>query len=328
MKMTDKERYLDFCQKNYVPIYSKPWWMDAVVGPDNWDVFIIEEGGAFWSAMPYYITEKNGYKAITKAPNTQNNGIIFSYPDGQKLQAKLSFQEKCIEKTCDYIESLGLAKYEQQFHYSFQNWLPFFWRGYHSIVRYTYVIDTHADWEVIEGNYTAVVRNELKKSKRFVSMQEDEPTVEQFYAINKMSFERQEKEIPYSMEFVKSIYTVCKNNNAGQIIAAADADGHIHSVAFLVWDEKSLYYLLNGTNPEYKSSQANYFLINEGIKIAKKKGLLFDFEGSVIRPIEKAFRGFGGEPKAYFRISKTFDPKLLQEEQAAEMEKLLRERQQ
>lgn len=324
--MTNKEKYLEFCKKNYVPVFSKPWWMDAAVGTENWDVFILEESGAFWCAMPYYITQKNGYKIITKAPNTQNNGIIFSYPQGQKLPAKLSFQEKCIERTCDYIESLGLAKYEQQFHYSFQNWLPFFWRRYQSVVRYTYVIDTSAEWETIEGNFTSNVRKELKRSRQFVTLREEELAIDEFYNINKMSFERQGKEIPYSIEFVKNIYEACKNHHSGQVISAEDRDGNIHSAAFLIWDEKSLYYLLNGTNPEYKSSQANYYLINEGIKIAKEKGLLFDFEGSVIRPIERAFRGFGGEPKAYFRISKTFDPKLFQEEQKVEMETLLRER--
>ena len=326
--MTNKEKYLEFCKKNYVPIFSKPWWLDAAVGAENWDVFVIEESGTFWSAMPYYITTKNGYKVITKAPNTQNNGIIFSYPYNQKMPAKLSFQEKCIERTCDYIESLGLAKYEQQFHYSFDNWLPFFWRRYKGIIRYTYVIDTSHEWRDIEENYTSNVRNKLKKANNAVHFSENPTTVREFYEINRMSFIRQGKEIPYSLEFVDRIYKACMENNACKIISAADKDGNIHSAAFLVWDEKSLYYLLNGTNPDFKSSQANYFLINEGIRIAKEKGLLFDFEGSVIRPIERAFREFGGEPKAYFRISKTFEPKLLEEEQNIEMEELLHKQEQ
>ena len=34
--MTNKDKYELFCQQTYVPIYSKPWWMDVVCGgPDN-----------------------------------------------------------------------------------------------------------------------------------------------------------------------------------------------------------------------------------------------------------------------------------------------------
>ena len=141
-------------------------------------------------------------------------------------------------------------------------------------------------------------------------MKENEIAIENFFAINKMSFERQGKEIPYDLEFVKKIYDAGKKNNAVKILAAEDENGAIHSVALLVWDEQSVYYLLNGTNPEYKSSQANCFLVHESIKLAGAMGKKFDFEGSVIRPIEKAFRGYGGVRKPYFRIYKYFNKNL------------------
>ena len=316
--MTNKEKYAQFCEKTYVPVFSKPWWMDAVCGNDNWDVFLVENDGTVFSAMPYYLTVRNGYKIITKASNTQNNGIIFSYPEGQKLPARLSFQEKCIEQTCDFIESLGIDKYEQQFHYSFQNWLPFFWRRYKEITRYTYVIDTQKSMEEIESDYTSNVRNKIRKASKLISLHEDDMDIDKFYVVNQLSFTRQKREIPYSLDLVKRIYEAGKANDACKILSAVDNEGHIHSVALLIWDECSVYYLLNGTDPAYKSSQANYFLIHEGIKFAKSKGLLFDFEGSVIRPIERAFREFGGEPKPYFRIYKTFNRELLRKEQEVE----------
>ena len=36
--MTNKERYEQFCASTYVPIYSKPWWLDAVCGSDEKNV--------------------------------------------------------------------------------------------------------------------------------------------------------------------------------------------------------------------------------------------------------------------------------------------------
>ena len=324
--MESKELYKKFCAQAYVPVFSQPWWLDAAVGSENWDVYVVENNGTLCAAMPYYHTVKNGFTMITKAPNTQNNGIIFSYPAGQKIEARLSFQKKCIDEICDYIESLGLAKYEQQFHYSFDNWLPFFWRYYSQIVRYTYVIDTCRSIEDIVSGYASKLRNEIRKAQKTLSVKEDTLTADEFYNINRMSFMRQGIDAPYSLEYVRSIFSAGYKNNACKVMAAYDVNNNVYSVAFLVWDDCSVYYLLNGTNPEYKDSQANDLLIHEGIKFAKSKNLLFDFEGSVIPQINRAFRQFGGEAKPYFRIYKTFDPKLLEREQQEQMARCISER--
>lgn len=310
--MTNKEKYAMFCnQENvYVPVFSKPWWLDAACGSENWDVYIVEKGGGYVAAMPYYMEERNGFKLITKAKNTQNNGILIAYPENQKYATRLEYEEKIINEVIEFIESLGIDKYEQQYHYSFQNWLPFFWNYYKEITRYTYVIEDTSDMDKVFAAYDSDVRKNLRKAQKIVHLCDREVKLDEFYKINKMSFERQGKEIPYSFEFVKNIYNAGKEHDAVKILAAEDAAGNIHSVAFLVWDDDSIYYLLNGTNPEYKSSQANCFLIHESIWLASRMGKKFDFEGSVIKPIEKAFRKYGGVRKSYFRIYKTFNEEL------------------
>ena len=314
--MNNKDKYSLFCNRKdvYVPVFSQSWWLDAACGEENWDVYVVEKGGSYIAAMPYYVENREGYKIITKAKNTQNNGIIISYPENQKYQAKLTYEEKIINEIIDFIKNLGIDKYEQQYHYSFDNWLPFFWNYYKQVVRYTYVIDDTSDMDIVVGNYTAKIRNELKKAQRCVHLREEELSIEQFYEVNKMSFERQGRQIPYSEEFVDRIYKAGKENNSVKILAAEDEQGNVHSVAFLVWDKESVYYLLNGTNPKYKMSQANCFLIHESIKLASALGKKFDFEGSVIMPIEKAFREYGGIRKPYFRIYKIFNEELKKKE--------------
>ena len=76
--MDSKTTYDRFCEKTYVPIYSKPWWLDAVCGADNWNVWIYKKGESVLAAMPYYFETRGEYKYITKATLTQNNGIIFT----------------------------------------------------------------------------------------------------------------------------------------------------------------------------------------------------------------------------------------------------------
>lgn len=308
--MTNKEKYNIFCQNVYVPVFSQPWWMDAACGEENWDVYVVEKGGAPVAALPYYIENRNGYRIITKAKNTQNNGIIISYPGEQKYVTKLGYEEKIINEIIDFIEQLGIDKYEQQYHYNFENWLPFFWRNYEGMVRYTYVIEDTSDMEKVQENYDSNMRKNLRKAQKYVHLKQEEISMEEFFEINKMSFERQGREIPYSLEFVKNIYSSGKAHNAVKIMAAEDSSGNVHSVALLVWDAESVYYLLNGTDPLYKDMQANCFLIHESIKLAGSMGKKFDFEGSVIKAIEKSFRQYGGIRKPYFRIQKTFNNEL------------------
>lgn len=304
-----KEKYEIFCTKTYIPIFSQPWWMDAVCGEENWDVFVIETSGTYKAAMPYYVELRNGYKLITKARHTQNNGIIFNYPENQKYCSKLDFEEKCINLCCDFIESLGLDKYEQQFHYNVTNWLPYSWRGYSEMTRYTYVIEDTSDIELVEQNYSYAIRNEIRKAEKFVKVGED-LNLEELYRINKLSFESKGTEIPYSLAFLRRVDEACRKRNCCKSFYAYDDEGNIHSIVYIVWDEKTVYYLLSGTDPIFKANQANSLLIRESIRYASKLGLQYDFEGSVIRPIEHIVRSFGGVQKPYFRIYKVFNKNL------------------
>ena len=302
----EKELYNKFCEKNYIPIFSQPWWLDAVCGKSNWGVHVLEKSGQFLGAMPYYVEIRNGYEIITKAHHSQNNGIILSYLPNMKYVAKLDRQEEVVNEMCDYIESLEVDKYEQQYHYTFTNYLPFKWRGYEAMVRYTYVIDDTSDMDKICADFKYIVRNQIKKAEKIVTVKEG-MDIEKFYNINKLSYDRQGIEVPFSLKLLSRIENCCVEHDCRKILYTQDEEGNIHSVAYLVWDEESLYFLINGIDTEFTWSQSNSLLIRESIREAHKLGKKFDFEGSVLQPIEHIFRGFGAQQKMYFRIYKTFN---------------------
>ena len=124
--MSNKTEYFDFVKKNYIPIYSQPWWLDAICGEEHWDVWLYKKGNEVLAAMPYYFEDRNGYKYITKAPLTQNNGIIFHYSANSKIQAKASFEEKVIDSMNEWLDDRSIDVYEQQYVHTFNNWQPFF----------------------------------------------------------------------------------------------------------------------------------------------------------------------------------------------------------
>lgn len=310
--MPNKEKYEHFCQSTYVPIYSKSWWMDAVCGPENWDVWLYESGGNVLAAMPYYRELRGDYRYITKAPLTQNNGIIFLEDSEQKNVTKAEMQEKIINAACSYIKELGLDVYEQQYHPSFQNWQPFFWNNYTNVLRYTYILDP-SDMEQVTANISKNYRNKIKKGQQLTRISSD-ISPELFYDEHEKVFSRQGLPCPFSKEFWLRLYEACRVNNSGQMFCAKDDDGHICALLFLVWDDRSAYQLIGGYMAEYASNQGHPALIYHAIKVAHEKGLLYDFEGSMIQRIAQARRQFGGTPTPYYRIRKVFNPEIIRKE--------------
>lgn len=301
-----KQRYSLFCEReDWIPIFSQPWWMDCTCGADNWDVFLIGNGNDIQAALPYYIVDTEKGKCIKRATLTQNNGLLIKYPSNTTNISRQKYDEKIVNEVCDFLENLGIASYQQQYNYRFDFWLPFFWRFYKGVVKYTYVIDNCTDYEAVYKQYSSKVKNALRKAQNEVNVS-DMDDVDLFYKVNEMSFTRQNVEIPYSKELFMTLLRACRERHCCRLIKAEDEAGNIHAVAMLVWDAKAVYFLLNGANPEIRNSQANVAIIDESIKTAGKLNLKFDFEGSVIKAVNHAFREYGGIPRQYFNISKDY----------------------
>lgn len=319
--MTDRERYDQFCENIYVPIYSRTWWMDAVCGPENWNIWLYGSGGAITAAMPYYAEIRGGYKYITKAPLTQNNGIIFKADKNTKPDKMARFQEHVIDAADDFIKSLGIDVYEQQYHYSFDNWLPFFWNGYTALTRYTYVISDTSDEDKMWGNISSSYRNMIRKGYKSAKICEGYDA-DEFWNLHKKVFEKQGLECPFSYDLWVRLYNACTAHGCGKILYAKDGNGNVLSILFLVWDEQSVYHLLGGSMPEYQHLQTYNMLTWEGIRTASRMGLRYDFEGSVIKRISKSMRQFGGKPMPYFRIRKVFNPDIVRAETESQIQAL------
>lgn len=308
-----KELYGDFCEKVYVPIYSKPWWMDAVCGPDNWDVWLYEESGKIAAAMPYYLEKRKYGLYITKAPLTQVNGIFFRYPEGSSEITKAKFEERVIDHAMEFVASLGLAVYEQQFHWSFHNWLPFRWSGCVAEPRYTYVIEDTSSIESMWASMDKKCRKLVKKGQKNGTL-DLSIGFDEFWVEHAKVFAKQSLDVPFSRELLERLYLACLQRNCGQLFCERLKNGDVASLVFEVWDERSMYSLVGGSVPKYQNLETYHAVRWEAMKMAHEKGLMFDFEGSVIKRISRSVREYGGSPKLYFRIRKIFSEEVVRME--------------
>ncbi|WP_149720728.1 GNAT family N-acetyltransferase [Campylobacter concisus] len=298
----DKSKYKKLCSmENNIPIFCKDWWLDIVCGSDNWNVVLVEKGNQIWGSMPFFVIKKHGFELISMPMLTQTMGIFIKYPPRQKYYKKLSWEKEIItELMCKVGRFDG---FYQNFHYSITNSLPFYWLGFDQSVKYTYQIK-NVTAEFFENNLETDVRRRRRKAiENGVHIIESD-NVEVFYKLNKMTFERQEKEISYDLEFVKKIYIECKKHDSARILVA-EYNKIAIAAAFLVSDESSVYYLMGGIDPTYKELGAMDMILFESIKSTLRCNKIFDFEGSMIESIEKYFRSFGAVQVPYFSISKT-----------------------
>ncbi len=300
--MTNKQKYRQFCQKEPpIPLFSKDWWLDAVCGDENWDVVIVEKGGIVVGSLPYYLTRTKGFLAILMPNITQTMGVYIKYPKGQKYYKRLSWEKTVMTELISGLPSFDI--FVQNFDRRVTNWLPFFWSGFQQTVRYTYVIENIAI-EDLEKNFETDIRRRRRRAHENGVEVVESDDIEKFYELNVMTFERQQRKVPYSLDFIKKLYKACKQKNAVRIYFAKLGEDII-AASFLVSDDNTVYYLMGGIDPDFKSLGGMDIVQFEGIKYALKNNKSFDFEGSMIESIEKYFRSFGAIQKPYFQISKT-----------------------
>lgn len=298
------DKYRTLCaQEPSIPLFSQAWWLDATAGEGAWGVALVEKGGAIVAAMPYVPRKRYGLTMLGQPALTQTLGPWLR-DTGGKASTKLA-QHK------DWLQTLiaqlpPFAYYSQNWHWQMDNWLPFYWAGFTQTTRYTYILhelsDEQALWQGLQEN----IRREIKKaSNRFQLRVRDDLSVDDFLALNRMTFARQDMGLPYTESFVHKLDQACAARQVRKIFIVEDEQGRHHAGVYIVWDGNSAYYLMGGGDPELRNSGATSLCMWEAIKFASTVTQRFDFEGSMIEPVEKFFRAFGAQQTPYFTVSKT-----------------------
>lgn len=277
-------------------IYSKSYYLDAIGLP--YKVGVLLKGEKIQGGI---VLIKNEIRMYSNPMFVKYLGVLLRPTEGSYAN-RISTEKKIIDKLVSNLS--GYKSFDYTFHPSFSNWLPFYWAGYRQEIRYTFVIDDLTDMGKIHKNVQTRVRNDIRKAEKNGIVIKHDISLEKFYYVNKMTYERQGGKIPYSFSFLKRFYGDLKKYNAIKLLGAIDEGGCYHAVCGLIYDRKSCNFLLNGINPNVVNSGANTLLVMRSIKFASGVSRMFDFEGSMIKPIEKFYRGFGAVLTPYYNIWK------------------------
>jgi hypothetical protein len=284
-------------------IFQQPWWLDAVA-PGHWGEVTCEHAGRVVARLPFVVRGRRRVRMLTQSSLTQTLGPWVE-PSSAKPARALSRQHELL---ADLEAQLPPAwAFSQQFSPAMLNALPFRWAGYHLEVRYTYRLDALDPTDTLWWGLRDNIRREIRKARRRVEVVAD-LGVDRFHDVLSRTYARQHLPTPHSVDKLGRLEAACAARGAGSMLFARDEAGRIHAVAWVVWDVQGAFYLLAGADPHLRTSGASSLLAWEALTRAREHTDVFDFRGSMLRPVERFFRGFGARQTPYLSVTRMKPP--------------------
>ncbi len=297
---TTQIRYRQFCAAAPAdfPLFMQDVYLDAVCTEGNWDAVVVEKAGQVVAVLPYFLKKKWYWKYVAMPPLARMMGP-YVVPEWRNLRKEPGLMDTLIDQL-----PAGLAAFEQDFPYTLNNWLPFYWKGFRQSTRYSYTLNVN-DLDEVWKNIAPDYRNQkIPKAEQQVLVKTG-CSLPEFIKTHNGSFERLGIPTPVPEVLLTRLDAALVARGQREIFMAVDREnGAIHAVAYLVWDARSAYLLMAGDDPAFRTSGAGMLLIWEMIRYTHEVLHLpvFDFLGSMLQPIERVRRQFGAGQQPYFRI--------------------------
>ena len=298
--MSAKARYHDFCRAAPdVPVFAQPWYLDACAEGGAWDVVLAEEKGRVVASLPYFYKQKGPFRYVTMPAFVKWLGPYVLPEFRGRLPREHELLKALLAQLPDF------AAFKQNFYPTVTNWLPFYWENFRQTTFYTYRLHQLQNLAQVEAGLATGIRRDIRLARQKVRVVHDLP-LDVFYRTNLLSFTRQGLPAPYSFAQFQRLDAALAATEARQLFFAVDEQGRVHSVAYLIWDATTAYFLLAGDDPALRASGAGVLLAWECIRYASEvlKLECFDFEGSMLPGVERIRVRFGAVQTPYFFVWK------------------------
>jgi hypothetical protein len=307
ISLANKQRYIQFCEEHPdIPIFSRPWWLDAVC-PGQWDVILIEKNGRIIASFPYYKANvRHIFTHIGMPPLTQKLGPYMVYDTNKITEDKrINYEHDIYNAIIDKLPTND--SFVVNFDWKYKNWLSFYWQGFRQTTKYTYILNNIKDHNYIEQKYAKSKKQPIQKAGKNLKFKCDLPK-DVFYGYFADVIHERNENISFSKDLFNRLYDAVYDHCAGKTFYCDDEENNIHAINMIVWDMECAYYLLAMRKREYNTSGGTEFLVDETLKYVAQFVDCFDFEGSMIKGVEESYRRYGSYQTEYYQIFKCNNP--------------------
>jgi hypothetical protein len=294
----------DALARSHGTLFNRLEWISLFAGRMQ-PLGLFEDGGQMVGGVSLFRERRLGLTVFRRAPFTPTCGPFIEVK-AQNPVTVLEVHRKALDCLIDYLEghprNLTMLPLDQRI----SDAMPFLWRGYKVVPKYTYLIDLSLSREQIIKNMSSIRRNDISKATRDGLVVQPTTDMGVVRDLVLATFGRQQKGI--DRECLEAIlFRYAKPVNSYAI--STYRRGKPIATCFVVHDAQTAYYLLGGYDAQDRHHGAGALAVVEAILRAQELRLkTFDFEGSSIPPIEKYFRGFGGRLIAYYTVNRAWLP--------------------
>jgi hypothetical protein len=269
-------------------VFASPAWLEAI-GPERCSIARLDVPGAGPGFVPLQVRKRRGALYVTNPPLTPwlhpVGGTTSSRPEG-----RISNAHKLGEALAAALPASALVKI--RLHPSFPSFLGLHWAGFLAMTRISYRLDPQpadAAWKGLRGE----LRTDVRKAERngvTVTTDTDVPAVARL-------LESHSKATGFAHPFtgadLEAVITRLLATGSVRIWSAR-WQGELVGAAMVPEDPSTAYYLLAATTERGREQKAMPLVAWSAVRDALDRGLAFDFEGSMLRGVERFNRAFGG----------------------------------
>ncbi len=259
-----------------------------------------EDNGIIIGGFHLYHGKKFGFSVLGNAPFSPSAGPFFKMKNTRRGAANSTWK-KLLSLMADFLDKLPCSVISLTLSKFVIDTQPFIWKKFKVVPHYTYILDLKEPLQTLWDGFSGQHRNHITKAQKdgLEARQINAPEV--IKGLVMKTFSRQSKKI--NTAYIDKLLSFLGSGNS-YAFAAYKNETPI-SASLFIHDSSTDYLLLSGYDHDNKHHGAGALVVWEGIKKAKELGLMhFDFEGSMLPPVEKFFRDFGGELVPYYRINK------------------------
>lgn len=282
-------------------LFEQPWWLDAVA-PGAWTEVLVRDDAGVAGRLVTCERRRAGVRVVAPPLLTPHQGPWLRPVDGAPAHS-LARHMDVLGQLIDQAPTGVVTR--ARLDPTTPSVLPWLWRGFTATWRYTYEIPAGRDERTSWGMLRQRPRRAIRRADDRLGFRAAAPgEVERL--VNDRLTRTGERPLPPGL--VGRLDAALAPRGLRDAIAAVDDRDRAVAVAYFVHDHDATYYLLGGRRDDVPDHGAPSGLIWRGMGLARERGVRFDFEGSMLPPIEAFFRSFGAVPRAYAEVLRASRP--------------------
>ena len=299
LHVSDRDDYAAFLAASpQRSVFAQPWWLDITTGgADRWRPNVVRAAdGSVRAAWPLPTREERGTGVAHGAPYTPFVGPMLASADVTEEVDALDELSALLEREYLHVEAACTPEFDY--------WTPLSWHGFTQTTRTTWRIAADQSIDDVRAAMRKKTRGSLRAAERD-GLTVVTGSVEDLLEACAATFERNLDSSVPARTVLATLAAETVPRGAGEILAVRTDSGELASAGLFVFDDRWTWNLANGRLDVDGAVGAPTLLLDAAIERALARGTGFDFEGSMLRPVERFVRGFGGGHVQYSVIHRS-----------------------